>query len=181
MKHDLGKKVGFVVAAAVLTWGVSRACGHHEETAVTEDGVEADARDPKQILGRVWFDRLPKNRSDDVTIAIWFGGGIGLYDKGSTWRSTIDVFEFERRKDVLDITFLHDKKSSSTSFTIEKCDDVPPFDLCLKLADPPRGPKVLRGFMRRDEMDAAIPWSRDLESAAKSKAAAARGGADDAP
>ena len=174
MKSDLGKKVGFVLAAAVLSYAALRSWGRHDETAITDDGVEADARDPKQILGRVWFDRLPKNRSDDVTVAIWFGGGIGLYEKGSTWRSTVDFFEFERRKDALDITFLHDKKSSSTSFTIDKCDDVPPFDLCLKLNDPPRGPKVLRGFMRRDELDAAVPWSRALEAAAKSKAAAAR-------
>lgn len=168
---ELGKKVGFVLGAAIVAYAASRGWAHRD----ANDDTDVAARDPKQILGRVWFDRLPKNRSDDVTLAIWFGGGIGLYEKGSTWRSTIDFFEFERRKDALDITFLHDKKSSTTTFSIEKCDDLPPFDLCLTLSDPPRGPKVLHGFMRRDELDAAVPWSRDLEAAARSKAAAARG------
>lgn len=169
MKSELTKKIAFVLLAGLGALGVLRATCNN----VVDDADEA-ASDPKQILGRVWFDRLPKNRSDDVTIALWFGGGIGLYDKGSTWRSTVDVFEFERRKDVLDITFLHDKKNSTTSFKISKCDDLPPFDLCLTLSDPPRGPKVLHGFARRDELDANVPWSRDLEASAKSKAAAAR-------
>ena len=176
MKSQFARKLAFAGGAALLVFGALRlGCAHDAAT----DDAEVAARDPKQILGRVWFDRLPKNRSDEVTIAIWFGGGIGLYEKGSTWRSTMDFFEFERRKDALDITFLHDKKSSTTKFTIEACDDLPPFDLCLKFSDPPRGPKVLHGFARRDELDQSLPWARDLEAAAKSKASAARG--SDAP
>ena len=132
------------------------------------------ARDPKQILGRIWFDHLPKNRSDDVTIAVWFGGGIGLYDKGSAWRSSIDIFEFERRKDALDMTFLHDKKSASTKFEIKSCDDQPPFDVCVTFDDAPRGPKTLHGFAYDDEMDKAIPWSRDIRDAERSRASLAR-------
>jgi hypothetical protein len=135
---------------------------------------EPAARDPKQILGRVWFDRLPKSRTDDVTLAIWLGGGIGLYDKGSAWRSTVDIFEFERRGDALDMTFLHDKKAASTKFSIKSCDDKPPFDLCVTFDDAPRGPKTLYGFAYDDEMDRAVPWSRDLMQAEKSRASLAR-------
>jgi hypothetical protein len=162
------KKIAFAVAAAFVVGIGARHFAHGDEDA------EIAARDPKQILGRVWFDHLPKNRSDDVTIAVFFGGGIGLYDKGSAWRSTIDVFEFERRKDVLDMTFLHDKKNSSTKFEIKSCDDKPPFDVCVTFDDAPRGPKTLYGFAYDDEMERAVPWSRDILAAEKQRAALGR-------
>lgn len=169
MKSAFTMKIAFVLFVALASLGVLRVTLDN-----ADEDADAAASDPKQILGRLWFDHLPKNRSDDVTIAIWFGGGLGLFDKGSTWRSTVEVFEFERRKDVLDMTFLHDKKNATTSFKISKCDDLPPFDVCLTLSDPPRSPKVLHGFARPDELDSNVPWSRDLEASAKSKAAAAR-------
>lgn len=161
-------KIAAACAACVFALGAARLVFH-------DSGADAGARDPKQILGRIWFDHLPKNRSDDVTIALWLAGGIGIYDKGSAWRSTIDVFEFERRKDMLDMTFLHDKKSATTKFTIKACDDKPPFDVCVTFDDAPRGPKTLYGFSRDDEMDRAVPWSRDIMQAEKSRADVARG------
>jgi hypothetical protein len=134
-------------------------------------GPQADtAGDPRLVLGRIWFDRLPKSRTEDVTVGIWFGGGIGLYDTGSAWRSTIDIFEFERRGDALDMTFLHDKKKSSVKFKITRCDEKPPFDLCLDLDNPPRGPKRLYGFSREDEGASKVPWSRDLFRAHQTRA-----------
>ncbi len=142
---------------------------------------EGLARDPKQILGRVWFDHLPKSRTEDVTVAVWLGGGIGLYDKGSAWRSTIDVFEFERRKGVLDMTFLHDKKGASTRFEIKECHDKPPFDVCVTFDDAPRGPQTLYGFAYDDEMEQAIPWSRDIREAERSRTAMARGRGEESP
>jgi len=161
------KKVALAIAAVFV---VGLAARHFTR----RDEVEIEARDPKQILGRVWFDHLPKNRSDDVTIAVFFGGGIGLYDKGSAWRSTIDIFDFERRKDVLDMTFLHDKKTASTKFEIKSCDDKPPFDVCVTFDDAPRGPKTLYGFAYDDEMERAVPWSRDILAAEKQRAALGR-------
>jgi len=161
------KKVALAIAAVFV---VGLAARHFTQ----RDEVEIEARDPRQILGRVWFDHLPKNRGDDVTIAVFFGGGIGLYDKGSAWRSTIDIFDFERRKDVLDMTFLHDKKSASTKFEIKACDDKPPFDVCVTFDDAPRGPKTLYGFAYDDEMERAVPWSRDILAAEKQRAALGR-------
>ena len=152
---------GVIVASAGVRWFFA-------------DSSQPLARDPKQILGRVWFDHLPKSRSEDVTIAIWLGGGIGLYDKGSAWRSTIDIFEFERRKDVLDMTFLHDKKAATTKFEIKECHDKPPFDVCVTFDDAPAGPRTLYGFAYDDEMDRAVPWSRDILQAEKSRASLAR-------
>ena len=82
--------------------------------------------------------------------------------------------EFERRKDVIDLTFLHDKKSASTKFEIKSCDDKPPFDVCVTFEDAPRGPKTLYGFAYDDEMDRAVPWSRDILAAEKQRAALGR-------
>jgi hypothetical protein len=131
--------------------------------------------DPRILLGRVWFDKLPSSRSDEVVVGIWLGGGIGLYDTGSTWRSTIDIFDFERRGSKLDMTFLHDKKKKTVSFEVTKRDDKPPFDLCLTFDDPPRGPKRLYGFGDGGDEASRVPWSKDLVRSAEARAAAARG------
>ncbi len=72
------------------------------------------------------------------------------------------------------MTFLHDKKSASTEFEITSCDDKPPFDVCVTFDDAPRGPKTLYGFAYDDETDRAIPWSRDIRDAEKSRAALVR-------
>lgn len=135
--------------------------------------TEADA-DSRLVLGRVWFDHYPKTRGEDVTIGIWLAGGIGLYDTGSAWRSTVDVFEFERRGSTLDMTFLHDKKKASPKFTIKRCDEQPPFDLCLDFDDAPRGPRRLYGFGDEGDAAAKVPWSRDLVRTAQARAGMAR-------
>ncbi len=72
------------------------------------------------------------------------------------------------------MTFLHDKKATTTKFSVKACDDKPPFNLCVTLDDAPRGPKTLYGFAYDDEMDRAIPWSRDIMQAEKSRAALGR-------
>src|SRR6201999_1217845 len=49
------KKVAFALGAALF---VGLAARHFTRGG---DDAEIAARDPKQILGRVWFDHLPKN------------------------------------------------------------------------------------------------------------------------
>jgi hypothetical protein len=52
---------------------------------------------PRDLLNRIWFDKLPEKRSDEVTIALFFGGGIGVFDTGSAYRASFEMFEFERK------------------------------------------------------------------------------------
>src|SRR5579863_9755448 len=94
---------GRVLGAAAVAVAVFCAWGH-----VRRGREEAAARDPRLILGHVWFDHLPSSRMDEVWIGIWLGGGIGIYDHGSVYRSSIDLFEFERQGGRLSMKFLQD-------------------------------------------------------------------------
>jgi hypothetical protein len=133
-------------------------------------GSEEPAGSPRMILGRVWFDKYPEKRADEIQILIFLGGGIGLYERGSGYRAAFDIFEFERQGDRVLLTFLHDKKRAETKFTVQACDERPPFNLCLDLADSPRGPKRYYGFGDEDDMAREIPWSRGMLRAAESRA-----------
>jgi hypothetical protein len=125
---------------------------------------------PRDLLNRVWFDRLPERRTDDVTIGIFLGGGVGLFDTGSAYRASFELFEFERRSADLDLVFLHDKKRGTVTYKVSACDEKPPFDLCLTLEGAPRGPKRLYGFSDDDDEAAKVPWSRDLRESARARA-----------
>ncbi len=132
-------------------------------------GADAAAGNPRLVLNRVWFDQYPDKRTDEIAIWIFLAGGIGIQEKGSAYRATTDIFEFERQGDKLALTFLHDRKSAETRFTITACDDKPPFDLCLDFADSPRGPKRWYGFGDEDEMARRVPWGRAMLRAAESR------------
>lgn len=132
-------------------------------------GTEDAAGNPRLVLNRVWFDQYPDKRTDEVQIWIFLGGGIGIHEKGSAYRATTDIFEFERQGDKLALTFLHDKKSAETKFAITACDEKPPFDLCLDLVDSPRGPRRWYGFGDEEEMARKVPWGRAMMRSAESR------------
>lgn len=140
----------------------------------SDDGAnDVDAmapKDPRMILSRVWFDRKPGGPSDEREIWIFLAGGLGIHEKGSWWRVTMDIFDFERQGNKVTLTWLHDKKKAETRFDVETCDDTPPFNLCLTLQNPPRGPKKLYGFRYDDDMDRAVPWAKDELKYAEVKA-----------
>ena len=94
---------------------------------------------PRSLLGRVWFDHYPESSRDTNSYAIFLSGGIGLVESGSVWRSSSEIFDFERRGSTLDIELIQDGSTTTTGFTIEGCDDRPPFDLCLILDENPTG------------------------------------------
>ncbi len=135
---------------------------------------EDAAKNPRLILGRAWFDRMPEKRTDAVDLWIFFGGGIGIHENGSRYRATFEIFEIERQGSKLEIQYLHEKKKLTTSFTVEPCHDKPHFNLCLTLKDMPGGPLKLYGFEYDDDMDAAIPWGRSRLEAAKALASSPR-------
>ena len=116
----------------------------------------------RAILSRAWFDKYPRTAKDEVKLWIFFAGGLGIYETGSSWKLSLEIFDFERQADNVALEFLQDGKKASTKFSIATCDDVPPFDVCLTLTDPPRGPAKYYGFASEEEMNTHIPWARAI-------------------
>ena len=157
---------GIVAATIALTCP----CGDREEAS--EQGALAEAQDnPRKILGRGWFDTWPEKRRDNLKFFFFGGGGIGIYEEGSSYRYAVDVFELERQNDKLTITFLQDGKKTETTFKITPCNEKSPFDLCLDLADSPRGPKRYYGFDDDEDYAAKMPWAADMVRDASQRAA----------
>ena len=129
---------------------------------------------PRAVLGRVWFDRYPEKATDVAQVWIWFGGGIGIHETGSYFRTAFDVFEFERQGDKLSMVYLQDKKTAETRFKVTACDEKPPFDLCLDLTDALGGRTRYYGFGDLDDMATRIPWSKSVLRSAEVRAAGPR-------
>ena len=159
------------LGTASLLRGASERCGNAQGGSATATPL---AKNPRLLLSRPWFDSYPKKRTDEVDLWIFFGGGFGLEDKGSMWRSSIDFFEFERQGAKADITFLQDKKKQVVGFDIVECHDKPPFDLCLKLKEPLRGKTTLYSWDDDADMDANVPWAREWRASAEVRAKNAR-------
>ena len=177
MKSDARSKLLVVTLLAGAAFGALALAKPKAESvpstpvAASPEGAGAmePAAAPRDLLNRIWFDNLPEKRTDEITIALFLGGGIGIFDTGSAYRSTFEMFEFERKSAELDFVLLHDKKRATVKYTITDCDEKPPFDLCLALEGNPRGPKKLYGFAYDEDEAARVPWSRDLREVAKAR------------
>lgn len=135
------------------------------------DEAQVAERPARLLLNRIWFDRMPETNRDDVAVWIWLAGGIGIYQHGSAFRASMDIFEFERSGHSVAMSFLHDGEAASTEYTIESCDEQPPFDLCLTLLTAPRGRNRYYSFGSGDDMSEQIPWSNRIMAAARAHAA----------
>jgi hypothetical protein len=158
--------LGLTLGLGAVAVGAATTCALHHKGGAAPAATQA-AGSPRAILGRLWFDKYPEKRSDEVQFFLFLGGGIGLYEKGSMWRSSMDWFELERRGDVLDMKWLADGKTASSKFVVSACDDKPPFDLCLDFVDAPRGEKRWYGFGDLDDEAARVPWAKDVQRAAE--------------
>lgn len=132
---------------------------------------QGDARAPRAILSRVWFDRYPERSRDKVRLWIWLAGGIGLTEHGSFFDARYEIFEFERQADKVSMVFLQDRAKAETKFKVEACDELPPFDLCLTLDASPRGPKKLYGFGDDEDLAEHVPWGPAFQRVARERAA----------
>lgn len=137
-------------------------------------GEDAD-KDGRAILGRLWFDKLPESSRDSVHLWLWLGGGVGLHESGSRYRFNLELFDFERAGSKVDMRYFQDGKRIQTGFKIERCDDLPPFDLCLALDEAPGdGPRKLYGFDYDNDLNDNIPWAMPARRAAEELARAPR-------
>lgn len=123
------------------------------------DDAPPEATAGRAILNRIWFERYPTSAREELASWIWLAGGVGIYENGSLYRTHLDIFEFERHGERVEMRFLHDGEEARTPFTIEACDDAPPFDLCLTLERSPRGPARYYSFGDLDEMEERLPWA----------------------
>lgn len=119
------------------------------------------AADPDLILGRVWFDHSPRDPREERKLWVWTSRGVGVYQQGTAYRFSVDFFAFERSDRRLAMTFLQDGERARTRFHVGSCDE-PPFDLCLTLDDPPRGPRRYFSFSSMRAMEREAPWAREL-------------------
>jgi hypothetical protein len=157
-----------VVAIVVMTFGGFLYLGLRGSAPALEAEEGADEKvNPRLILNRAWFDKYPEKATDEVDLWIFFGGGMGVHETGSRYKATFEIFEIERAGSKLHISYLHEKKTVSTAFTVETCSDKRPFTVCLTLKDMPGGPLKLYGFHHDEELESAIPWGKSRVEAAK--------------
>lgn len=144
-------------------------CPTERETAGPSAAVDA-LDNPRKILSRGWYDSWPEKRTDVLRFYYFGGGGIGLYDEGSSYRYSIDVFDLERQNNKLTIKFLQDGKVTETTFTVTPCTEKYPFDLCLDLADSPRGPKRFYSWDDDEDNTDRLPdWAAERVRQARAR------------
>lgn len=151
----------FVLAAAVALSALPlSSCGLFSK---------AEPADPKLLVETIWLDRLPEKQTDAFDLWVFFDDGFGYYQRGSSFRGQFDVSDFARDGDKLTVTFLQDQEKVTTRFTIERCSEAPPMDLCLTFDKAPKGPRKLYGFSPDHEGE-----RRGLLASLKKKAVSAR-------
>ena len=113
---------------------------------------------PELLQERLWLDRLPEEPSDRFALWLFVDDGYGFYRQGSGFRFQVDVVGYERKDDRLAITVLEDRKKKEARFSIRRCDEKPPFDLCLTFDSAPLGPTKLYGFSDSEQAARRMPW-----------------------
>jgi hypothetical protein len=172
--HLTTQKLVVLAVLGVGAFGVASFTRRDAPAGVEQADVSVTAKNPRLLIRRFWFDRLPKKRGDEIDVWLFLGGGIGFEEKGSTYRFGLDVFEFERQGSKVDLVWLHDKKKQNVPFDVVECHDKPPFDLCLDLKEPLREQRRLWSFDDDAEMDANIPWAREWMASAEARARTVR-------
>lgn len=133
--------------------------------------VARDSERSHLVLDRVWFDRYPDEPRTQISVWLWLSSGVGLYQQGSSYRASFDIFEFARNGRDLEMTFLHDDEEARSGFAVEPCDQEPPFDLCLTLEGAARGPARYYSFSDQNAAGRELPeWVRRVDAQARAAA-----------
>lgn len=140
-------------------------------------GGDADtAKDepPATLFDRIWMEKVPDEPKDYLHGAyVLESQPFGLFQRSSAFDFHIELFQYDRDKDKLKLTFPQTDKTAKITYAIKKCDEMPPFDLCLTFsANPWGGPVKYYGFSDLDDESAKLPGAR--ASAASQVTQAAR-------
>jgi len=141
-------RTALAVVAVIAGYAVFRSLGGPD--------AGSQAEDPSLLVNRVWVDAQPEQLTDYVQ-ASYFASkqSIGVFQKASAYDIHLELFKWKRDDKAIAMTFPQTGKTAKPRFSIERCDDMPPFDLCLTLSENPwGGPKRYHG-MREEEDESA--------------------------
>ncbi len=112
------------------------------------DGHSSASESPELILDRVWVDSKPERYTDYLhAFIILDDAPIGAFQKASSYRSLFEIFEYSRDKNQVRVVFPQTETKRKFTYEVTRCDDLPPFDLCLTFSKNPwNGPRRYYSF-----------------------------------
>jgi hypothetical protein len=148
-------RFAFVLFLAVVVAGAWYVRRHRGERAGQPDSRQdaARAEDPSLVLDRLWLDSKPEKYTDYTQyFFVLSAAPVGIFQQSSAYRTVAELIEYKRKGDRLLMHFPQTDKKREVSYRVRRCDDLPPFDLCLDLSDNPwGGPRRYYGLADPDQ------------------------------
>ena len=120
-----------VVAALVAGAGVW-GWGHHGGSKADEGNL---------VVDRLWIDHMPTSARDMVNVFIAFDGeAMGIFQKGSRWSGSYEMFHFELEGGQMRIAYPQTGKHEQVKVRAHSCDEAQ-MDYCLEIEGATRGVK----------------------------------------
>ena len=141
--------IALLLVAIAGAWYVRRHRGGGEAPRAADDARE----DPMMVLDRLWLDSKPEKYTDYTHVFFVISAApFGVFQQASAYRSVAELTEYKRKGDRLLMHFPQTGKNHEVSYRITRCDDLPPFDLCLDLNHNPwGGPRRYYGLADPDQ------------------------------
>ena len=122
-----------LLIAAAVWWLWRGRAGDRSEPSSDRRG-----EDPRLLLDRAWIDSKPDRHTDYMQAMIVLSDApIGAFQKASAYHAELEIFEYRREGHRLKVHFPQSDTHREVSYRIERCDELPPFDLCLTLQTNP--------------------------------------------
>ena len=114
------------------------------------------------------MDRLPEKHTDYMQAVFVLGERpLGIFQKASSYDIRLELFWYGREGARLKYRFPQTDKKGDVTYRVVKCDDLPPFDLCLELnKNPWGGPKRYHGMRDDSGHERVATLRRSLEGQA---------------
>ena len=153
----------FLAVVVAGAWYVRRnRSGRSGQPDSTADVARGE--DPSLVLDRLWLDSKPEKYTDYTQyFFILSAAPIGIFQQSSAYRTVAELIEYKRKGDQLLMHFPQTDKNREVRYRIRRCDDLPPFDLCLDLSDNPwGGPRRYYGLADPDQEQELLGPRRHL-------------------
>ncbi|MEZ4297132.1 MAG: hypothetical protein R3B70_19355 [Polyangiaceae bacterium] len=127
-----------------------------------DSGADRD-EPPGLLFRRVWLENIPESPTDYTHgLYVIETPSAGAFQRASAYDYHVEIFRHDQSGNKLTLSFPQTDKSAKVTFTIKRCDDLPPFDLCLTLSDNPwGGPKKYHGFFESEDESKTLPGARE--------------------